>query len=196
MALLTELSHLLMSARSSSLGRYCKGERTGIARGGGKEEGLVQARAKGEASRVQVRCRPLAWHLLSPSPLVSLLFRSYSPLVLLPFPWLGAAGPTPLLPRHCFLLTESQRNRSEWIRRFWRRSGYMARPATVAAVAPCGPATWRISSYLEQSLAFTARTEWRALPPAALFTPPSTGRGRGPGSGPERRGGWAEDCRQ
>lgn len=156
----------------------------------------MQARAEGEVSQAQARCRPVARHLSSHSPLVYLLFRSYLPLVLLPLPGLGAAGRAPMLPQNCFLWTGPQQNRPEWIRRFWRRSGYMARLATVAGVALCWLATVRLSLYLDQSLTFTARTEWRAPPPAALFTPPSTGRAPEPGSGLERRGGWAEGCRR
>src|ERR1035438_1303469 len=141
----------------------------------------------------QARGGRVASHLLSCFPLVHLLFSSYSPLVLPPFPGFRAVGGTALLPQYCFLLTAPQQKRSRWIRRFWRCSSYRPMPATVGRVTPCAPTTKRISLQLEQPPALTARTEWRALPSASLLTTPSTGRGRGPGSGPGRRGGWGED---
>jgi hypothetical protein len=155
-----------------------------------------KARAKREASQMQAPCKPIAKHLPSFSPLVYLLFTSYSPLVLLPFPRVGAAGRTASLPQRCFLLTAPQQKRSKWIRRLWRRSDYRPRPAREGSVTPGAPAAPQIPPHPDRSPAFTARTAWRALPSASLFTPPSTDRGRGPGSGPGRRGGWAEDCRR
>jgi hypothetical protein len=163
----------------------------------GKEAGSVgSARGKPGARAKQARCKCVASHLPSCLPLVCLLFSSYSPLVLPPFPRFGPAGRTASLPQDCFLLTAPQQKRYRWIRRFWRRSGYRPRPAREGNVTPGAAATRRISPYLDQSLEFTARTEWRALPSASLLITPSTGQGRGPGSGPGRRGGWAEDCRQ